>query len=125
MRTLSHLVLVSLSAGALLASPTFGQSKKPVAIDTPATVIKQVAPYYPELAQKAGIEGNVFVLVHVDTAGMPTKVEIYKSDNEVLNQSALEAAKQWRFSPAKVDGHPVEVIVTIPIRYRLADKKAK
>ena len=100
-----------------------GQEKPMMKVDTPAAVVKMVQPYYPELAKKAGIEGTVRVQALVNTAGIPEKVEILTTDNEVFNESALLTVKQWRFKAAVVNGKPVAVWVTIPVRYKLQTEK--
>ena len=91
--------------------------------DREPTVKKSVNPAYPEEAKAKGIEGKVYVSILVDTAGKVKEAKIVKSENEVFNTAALEAAKQWIFSPALKDGKPVEAWVTMPFMFKLADKK--
>jgi protein TonB len=87
------------------------------------TVVKKVEPKYPELAQRAGLEGNVFVKVWVDKEGKVRQVVIQKSDAEIFNEAAKEAAKQWVFTPAVMQKGPVSVWVSIPFRFRLTGNK--
>lgn len=87
------------------------------------TVVKQVLPKYPELAQRAGLEGTVFVKVWVDKEGKVRQVVIQKSDAEIFNEAAKEAAKQWVFTPAVMQKGPVSVWVSIPIKFRLTGNK--
>ncbi len=87
------------------------------------TVVKRVEPKYPELAQRAGLEGNVFVKVWVDKEGKVRQVVIQKSDAEIFNEAAKEAAKQWVFTPAVMQKGPVSVWVSIPFRFRLTGNK--
>jgi protein TonB len=83
------------------------------------TVVKKVEPKYPELALRAGLEGNVFVKVWVDKEGKVRKVVTLKSDAEIFVSAAEEAAKQWVFTPAVMQKGPVSVWVSIPFRFRL------
>lgn len=85
--------------------------------------VKKVEPKYPELAMRAGLEGKVWVKIWVDKEGKPKQVVILKSDAEIFNEPAVEAAKQWVFTPAYMNNGPVAVWVSIPFRFKLADRK--
>ena len=101
------------------------EEKPPVdmqAVDVEPKPIKAGTPAYPKEALKAGQEGTVWVKVWVTAKGEPKEVEVLKSENPVFNQSALDAAKQYRFTPAEIKGKPVAVWVTIPFKYKLAEK---
>ena len=101
--------------------------KKPPPPDTPydkaPEAIKQVPPSYPADAKKKGLEGMVWLKVWIDESGRVGKVAIQKSDSKVFESAAIAAAEQWAFRPAMRDGKPVDVWVTIPIRFKLADKE--
>ncbi len=84
--------------------------------------IRQVKPVYPELARKAEIEGTVVVSALVDTDGKVIDVKILKSSgNAELDRAAVQAARQWLFSPAKQRDRYVRVWVSIPFHFRLTD----
>ena len=87
------------------------------------TVVKKVEPKYPDLALRAGLEGNVFVKVWVDKEGKVRKVVLLKSDAAIFEEAATEAAKQWVFTPAVMQKGPVSVWVSIPFRFRLTGNK--
>ena len=80
---------------------------------------------YPKEALSKGIEGTVWVKAFVDVNGQVQKAEILKSEAEILNGAALEAAKKWSFAPATKDGKPVAVWITLPFKFKLADDGAK
>jgi protein TonB len=84
--------------------------------------VKQVTPKYPDLATRAGLEGTVWVKIWVDKAGKPKKAVVQKSDAEIFNQPATEAAMQWIFTPAMMKNGPVSVWVSIPFRFKLSGK---
>ena len=86
--------------------------KFPVAVVSPA-------PTYPEIARKAGVEGTVWVRIWVTKEGKAKKVEVLKSDSDLFNQPALDAAMHWVFTPAIMNNGPVGVWVSIPFRFRL------
>lgn len=77
------------------------------------------APTYPEIARRAGIEGTVWVRIWVTKEGKAKKAEMLKSDSDLLDQSALDAATHWVFTPAVMNNGPVAVWVSIPFRFKL------
>jgi len=85
-------------------------------------VVKKVEPKYPEIALRAGLEGNVYLKVWVDKEGKVRKAVVLKSDAEIFNDNAKEAAMQWVFTPAVMQKGPVDVWVSIPFRFRLSNK---
>jgi periplasmic protein TonB len=87
------------------------------------TVVKRIEPKYPDLALRAGLEGNVFVKVWVDKEGKVRKVVLLKSDAPIFEEAAIAAAQQWVFTPAVMQKGPVSVWVSIPFRFRLTGKQ--
>jgi len=94
-----------------------------VPVEKEPVPVKKIEPKYPELAMRAGLEGKVWVKIWVDKEGRPKQVVILKSDAEIFNEPAVEAAKQWVFTPAYMNNGPVAVWVSIPFRFKLADRK--
>ena len=65
-------------------------------------------PPYPAMARRMGDEGEVRLDVHVGPDGWVTDVRLKKSSgSRLLDQTAIDTVKKWRFSPATVDGKPV------------------
>ncbi len=84
--------------------------------------ISMPAPTYPPLAAKAGIEGKVVVKMLVDIDGSVIAVEIIKSSgNLMLDESAVAAAKQSKFAPAKQRDKLVRVWVVRQIEFKLKE----
>jgi periplasmic protein TonB len=81
--------------------------------------IKKPAPVYPEIARRAGVEGTVWVKIWVDKEGKAKKAQVIKTDAELFNQSAIDAAMQWTFTPAVMNNGPVAVWVSIPFKFKL------
>ena len=81
-------------------------------------LIKQVAPKYPEIARKAGLEGKVFLKFLVAKDGRVSTVTVLKGQ-EIFRQSAIDAILQFRFKPAQQNDKPVNVWMTQPITFRL------
>lgn len=81
-------------------------------------------PSYPDLARQAGVEGNVVVKALVDVDGKIIDAEILKSSgNTSLDQAALAAARDARFSAAKQRDQFVRVWVSIPFKFNLTGGK--
>lgn len=81
-------------------------------------VVKRVEPVYPDIAKKAGIEGTVWVKLWVDKTGKVRDVVVLKSSAEILNQPAIDAAKQWVFTPALMKSGPVSVWISLSFNFR-------
>lgn len=85
----------------------------------PPAAVRSVAPDYPNAASDSGLEGRVHMRLAIDTRGDVTCAEVMSGLSPTLNQSALTAARQWRFRPATVGGQPLAVLVTLPIAFRV------
>ena len=94
-----------------------------VPYDKEPQIVKKVEPKYPEPALRAGLEGKVIVKMWVDKEGKVKQVVVLKSDAEIFNEPAIEAAKQFVFTPASMNKKPVAVWVSYPFRFQLPDKK--
>lgn len=86
-------------------------------------VLKRAAPLYPELTLRAGLEGKVWVKILVDEQGKPSKVVVVKSDEQIFNKAAIEAARQFLFVPVTISSGPVALWVTVPFKFSLAEGK--
>ncbi len=89
------------------------------AVEIKPKVIKRVEPEYPDVARRAGLEGDVFVLLVVDENGNVISAQIVKSTNPIFNDAALKAVKQWKFKPGYQRDKPVKVRLMQPIHFRL------
>jgi protein TonB len=77
-----------------------------------------VRPLYPEFARAARIEGTVVMEAVLDPTGRVTQLRVIQSA-PMLDQAALDAVRQWRYTPSMYGGHPVSVLMTITIRFTL------
>jgi protein TonB len=77
-------------------------------------------PSYPEIARVHGYEGIVLVSAEILPDGRVGNMKIRKSSGyAILDQSAIEAVKPWKFEPAKKSGNPFTVWVELPIKFIL------
>jgi protein TonB len=92
----------------------------PPLVDQLPEPIRRVEPKYPDLAREAQVEGMVVVNVLVAKDGRVQEVQLHPAIHvPMLDQAALEAARQWTFEPALRNGKPVAVWVAVPFRFRL------
>jgi protein TonB len=88
-------------------------------------VKKRVPPGYPQAAQGAGVQGAIWVEGIVNTDGRIREARVARALDPLLrrtfgvNEEALETVKKWQFEPAKKDGIPIRVLVTIELTFRL------
>ena len=79
-------------------------------------------PVYPLAARSRHIEGRVMLQVEVAASGNPLAVRVVSSSgHSLLDDSALEAVRTWRFVPASQAGQAVAGSVDVPVDFRMAD----
>jgi protein TonB len=83
--------------------------------------VVSVTPKYPDLAQRANIEGTVWVKALVDKEGKVRDVIIVKNSgaNAGFEEAAIDAAKQTVWKPAISNGQPIAVWVTYKVDFKL------
>jgi periplasmic protein TonB len=88
---------------------------------TAASIISQTRPVYPPLARQARIQGTVVLHAIIDKEGKVAQLEVV-SGHPLLVQSALDAVKQWRYKPTRLNGDPVEVDTTIQVNFSMGGR---
>jgi protein TonB len=75
---------------------------------------------YPEIARKAGIEGQVTIYAHINEKGDVINTRILVPlGNSGCNEAAVAAIKAVKWKPAKQRDKPVAVWVSIPVKFKL------
>ncbi len=88
-----------------------------------AAYLRNTKPRYPASARRSGESGTAVLKVLVTREGLAGRVELESSSGYyVLDQSALETVKRWRFTPAQRGGNPIETWVRVPIEFRLEEQ---
>lgn len=114
---------VSSAAGSAKAA---NDAARTAEADYKAAYLNNPRPAYPRMAHRMGIEGTVILLADVNEEGLPVQVRVFQtSGNDLLDQSALNAVNQWRFSPARKEGVIVRSLVKIPITFSLKNQAKK
>jgi TonB family protein len=87
-----------------------GQIKAP-------TKIKDVKPVYPAIAKSARVAGVVMIEATIGPDGKVIDAKVVRSV-PLLDQAALDAVRQWEYTPTLLNGVPVPVLVTVTINFR-------
>ena len=80
--------------------------------------VHHVPPQYPAEAQANRITGMVIIEAVVGTDGVVETARVLRSV-PLLDQAALDAVTQWRFTPTLLNGNPVPVIMTVTVNFTL------
>jgi TonB family protein len=81
-------------------------------------LMKRVEPVYPESALKARVQGRVTLEVNIDEEGNVTEAKVIQG-HPLLDDAAVAAVKQWKYTPTLLNGKPVPVIATVSIIFNL------
>ena len=76
-------------------------------------------PEYSEEARRAKFQGSVLLALIVGPDGNPRELHIMRSLGLGLDEKALDAVRTWRFEPARKDGVPVAVRISVEVNFRL------
>jgi TonB family protein len=85
---------------------------------TPPTKVKHVNPVYPPLAQSAKVQGVVIIEALIGPDGTVADARVLRSI-PLLDQAALDAVRQWEFTPTLLNGQPVPIIMTMTVQFAL------
>ena len=81
-----------------------------------------VKPTYPKSMRDAGREGLVPIEAIIGTDGAVTSVRVLTAQvHPDFAIAAVDAVRQWKFTPTLLNGAPVEVVMKVSIQFRLAD----
>jgi len=86
---------------------------------TPPRQIHSPKPKYPKTERKARHEGTVALKLIVGADGVPLGITVSQTLSPDFDKAALDAVKEWRFSPAMKDGKPVPVAISMTIAFQL------
>jgi periplasmic protein TonB len=107
---------------AVVPPPVQDEPPKPVriggAIRQPQRV-REVQPVYPPIAQSARIQGIVIIEATIGADGQIVNARILRSV-PLLDQAALDAVRQWQYTPTLLNGVPVPVIMTVTVAFTLS-----
>ena len=82
-------------------------------------LLKEVRADYTEDARQRGVSGEVVLEIVVRRDGSVGDIRILQGLAGGLNDRAILAVRQWKFSPAQRQGVPVDVIVEVAVEFKL------
>lgn len=85
---------------------------------SPPTRLSYAAPAYPHIAVVSKTEGSVILEATIDEAGVVRDVKVLRSI-PLLDQAAIEAVRKWRYTPTRLNGAPVPVLMTVTVTFQL------
>jgi len=85
----------------------------------PPTKTKDVRPVYPPIAQSSHLQGVVILEVVIGSDGRANRVAVLRSI-PLLDQAAMDAVKDWEFTPTLLNGTPVPVNMTVTVNFTLS-----
>jgi periplasmic protein TonB len=80
--------------------------------------IADAPPVYPALARTAHVQGVVILEAVIDAQGSVASVRVLRSI-ALLDNAAMEAVQQWKFTPALLNNEPVPVVMTVTVNFML------
>jgi protein TonB len=84
-------------------------------IEEPARIVYK-APVYPQIAVSARVEGTVILEATIDAQGLVKNVTVLKSV-PLLDRAAIEAVQQWRYTPTRLNGQAIPIIMTVTVTF--------
>ena len=87
-------------------------------VKTPSKT-KDVRPVYPPIARDAGVQGVVIIEARIEADGRVGDARVLKSI-PLLDEAALDAVRQWEFTPTLLNGEPVPVMMTMTVNFTLS-----
>jgi protein TonB len=81
-------------------------------------LLQKTVPMYPPIAKAARVSGTVVLQATISKTGTIENLRVI-SGPAMLQQSALEAVKSWRYRPYLLNNEPVEVETTVNVVFSL------
>src|SRR6266850_1883072 len=114
---ISSIVVVQLFAVGPPPLPPAQPRRVHAGMQAPVKTI-HVDPIYPAIAQTARVQGVVILEAIIDERGLVKSVSVLRSI-PLLDRAAEDAVRQWRFTPARLNGEAVPVVMTVTVRFTI------
>jgi protein TonB len=86
-------------------------------IRAPQRVVN-VTPVYPAAARLTHVEGFVIIEATIDEKGNVARAQVLRSI-PLLDEAALTAVRQWKFTPTLLNGVAVPIVMTVTVNFKL------
>jgi periplasmic protein TonB len=80
--------------------------------------VRDAAPMYPAIARAARVQGIVIIEATIGVNGNVQDARILRSI-PLLDAAALDAVRQWQYTPTRLNGMPVAVVMTVTVNFKL------
>ena len=80
------------------------------------TKVFDAPPVVPDAAVRDGVRGIVILEITIGPDGKVSAAKVLRSI-PLLDQAAVDAVRQWRYTPTELNGVAVPVIMTVPVRF--------
>ena len=121
----SESIMVRERRAAPPAQPSQPQGTQPIRVGGNIRVPRKlldVRPIYPAAMRAAGREGVVPIEAIIGRDGTVSSVRVLSAQvHRDFAIAAVDAVRQWRFSPTLLNGAPVEVVMTVSVTFNLSD----
>jgi protein TonB len=101
-----------------LATPPKPAPVRPGGDIKPPQRLVYVPPVYPPIAQTAKVEGLVILEATIDEQGIVRDVRVMRSI-PLLDKAAIDAVTKWRYTPTRLNGVAVPIILTVTVSFSL------
>lgn len=104
-----------------LFQPPAGTERVPGCLNpTPGGLISSVEPNYPNLARSQGRRGSVYLSIHIGRDGSVTDPRVLGTAGGDLDEAAIAAVRQWKYSPFMCGGVAVEIEKAVTVNFSWA-----
>jgi TonB family protein len=100
------------------APPQRRQAYRPGGEVSEPKKVLHVPPVYPPIALSAGVQGVVILEATISENGTIENVRTLRS-HPLLERAAVEAVKRWRYTPTRLNGQPVPIILTVTVNFMI------
>jgi protein TonB len=84
----------------------------------PPIKVRNVAPVYPQDARDMGVQGVVIIEARIEPDGTVSRARVLRSI-PMLDDAAVDAVRQWEFTPTLVNGQPAPLLMTVTVNFTL------
>jgi periplasmic protein TonB len=98
---------------------TNDQPKQIVAGMMEPVLISRVEPEYPRAALIARAQGMVILEAIITKTGTVEQVKTLRADHALLEKTAIDAVRRWKYRPAMLNNKPVKVYFTVTVIFKL------
>lgn len=121
--TLSETITVRSTRTTAPATATRPQAPAPIRVGGNIRAprkVKDVKPVYPESMREAGRDGLVSLDAIIGADGTVSSVRVLSGDvHPDFAIAAVDAVRQWQFTPTLLNGRPIEVVMTVKVGFNL------